>query len=308
MFARWAELDGPGAIAAALGCEGFGKDPLRGAFVTWAAADETAALAWLGENREPRTYDLCREWIRWKAGSDAAAAGESVRLLAEIFPEKKQELYRDVMRDWALKDGPAAAKWAAAEKDPGLRDDLLVQLVKGYGELGGLPTLEFAKLISDAGKRDSILSETLRWTGVRGGYRMMKDLKEGGFSEDWSAENLRKFSAGLMVNRPERWPELIEMAHGEGQKQRIYEGVLEGIMWNDPHWAEAAANDVSEDFLDSDRGKKAFENFARRWITKDREGAQVWTDTLVPGPKREIVDAAWAAVGNKPPTDGEEGR
>jgi len=308
LFARWAELDGPGAIEAALACEGFGKDPLRGAFVTWAAADEKSALAWLGENREPRTYDLCREWIRWKAGSDAGAAGESVKLLAEIFPEKKRELYRDVMQDWALKDGPAAAKWAAAERDPVLRDDLLAQLVKGFGELGGLPTLEFAKLISDTGKKESVLSETLRWTGVRGGYRMMKDLKEGGFSDDWSAENLRKFSAGLMVNRPERWPELIDMTHGDEQKQRIYEGVLEGIMWNDPHWAEVAANEVSDDFVGSERGGKAFGDFARRWIAKDREGAKAWTETLAPGLKRDIAYAAWAAVGDKPATDGEEGR
>ncbi|HEY8962533.1 MAG TPA: sigma-70 family RNA polymerase sigma factor [Luteolibacter sp.] len=296
LFARWAEIDGPAAVEMALATKEFGKEPMRGAFVTWATLDDTAALAWLEKEKLPDGYDLGREWLRWKISTDLADAAVAAEQLSALFPDRKKDLYRWVTKEWAVKDSRAAADWILKEKDTPLRDDLLGQLVRHYGELGGLKTFTYAASISDPAKRESVLNDTLRWTGVRGGYRMLKELAEPGLSTDWSDENLRKFTEGLMVNRPDQLAVLAGMAANEEQRQRIYEGALQGIMWNEPKDVVEAANKVNDSFLAIEWGAKAYSDFAKRWFTRDPEGAGRWLDTLEAGPKREIAEAARQAV------------
>jgi RNA polymerase sigma-70 factor (ECF subfamily) len=301
LFARWAELDGPAAVAVAMTTTDFGKEPLRGAFVTWMVMDESAAVAWLREARPENGYDLGKEWLRWKISTDLAQAALGAERLSEVFPDKKTELCRSVVTEWAVRDAAAAAEWILREPDIALRDDLLGQLVRNYGETGDLQTLAFAASISDPALRNKVLDDTLRWTGVRGGFRMMKDLAATGFNEDWSDENLRKFANGMMVNRPDQLPVLIGMAASDAQRQRIYEGALEGIMWNDPKGAVEAANQVSDAFLETDRGAKAYSEFAKRWFIRDPDAAEQWLGGLEAGPKRELAEAARrtvAAAGN----------
>jgi len=125
---------------------------------------------------------------------------------------------------------------------------------------------------------------------------MLKELAEPGLSSDWSDENLRKFAEGLMVNRPDRLKDLAGMATSEEQRQRIYEGALEGIMWNEPKDAVEAANNVNDAFLETERGAKAYSEYAKRWFTRDPESAGQWLDTLAAGPKREIAETARQAI------------
>ncbi|BCU77207.1 sigma-70 family RNA polymerase sigma factor [Luteolibacter sp. LG18] len=292
LFARWAEIDGPAAVERALATQGFGKEPLRGAFVTWATLDEAEALAWMDEEKVPGGYDLCRDWLRWKIGTDPAQAAVAAEHLSELFPEKQKELYSSVVKEWAVQDSGAAADWILQVPDTPLRDDLMAQLVRTYGEVGGLKTLGYAASISDSARRESVLNDTLRWTGVRGGYRMMKDLAQTGFSTDWSAENLRKFSEGMMVNRPDQLSVLVGMTTNDDQRQRIYEGALAGIQWNDPKGALEAANQVDDAFVETANGSKLYSEFANRWFTRDPEGAARWLETLPAGRKRELAEAA----------------
>jgi len=301
LLARWAELDGPAAVDAAMAVTGFGKEPLRGAFVTWMVADENAAVAWMQQTQPADGYELGKEWLHWKISTDLVQAALGAERLSEVFPDKKTELCRSVVKEWAVRDAAAAAEWILREPDIALRDDLLGQLVRNYGETGDLKTLAFAASISDPALRDKVLDDTLRWTGVRGGFRMMKDLAATGFSEDWSDENLRKFADGMMVNRPDQLPVLIGMAANDAQRQRIYEGALEGIMWYDPKGAVEAANQVSDAFLETDRGAKAYSEFAKRWFIRDPDAAEQWLGGLEAGPKRELAEAARrtaAAAGN----------
>ena len=309
LFARWAEIDGPAAVEMALATKDFGKEAMRGALVTWATLDETSALAWLEEAKLPEGYELGREWLRWKISTDLADAAVAAERLSALFPDRKKDLYRWVTKEWAVKDSRAAADWILAEKDTALRDDLLGQLVRHYGEMGGLRTFTYAASISDPAKRESLLNDTLRWTGVRGGYRMLKDLAAQGLSTDWSDENLRKFADGLMVNRPDQLTVLAGMAANEEQRQRLYEGALEGIMWNEPKDAVEAANKVNDAFLKTERGAKAYSDYAKRWFTRDPQGAAQWLEALDEGPKREIAEAARQAVTQaKNPSKEEAGR
>lgn len=124
---------------------------------------------------------------------------------------------------------------------------------------------------------------------------MLKELAEPGLSSDWSDENLRKFAEGLMLNRPDQLTVLAGMAANEEQRQRIYEGALQGIMWNEPKDAVEAANKVNDTFLAIEWGANAYSDYAKRWFSRDPEGAGQWLDTLV-GPKREIAEAARQAI------------
>lgn len=295
LFARWAEIDGPAAVEMALATKDFGKEPMRGAFVTWATLDDTAALAWLEKEKLRDGYDLGREWLGWKISTDLPDAAVAAERLSALFPDRKKDLYRWVTKEWAVKDSRAAADWILTEKDTPLRDDLLEQLVRHYGETGGLQTFTYAASISDPAKRESVLNDTLRWTGVRGGRRMLKELAEPGLSADWSDENLRKFAEGLMLNRPDQLTVLAGMAANEEQRQRIYEGALQGIMWNEPKDAVEAANKVNDTFLAIEWGATAYSDYAKRWFSRDPEGAGQWLNTLV-GPKRVIAEAARQAI------------
>ena len=86
------------------------------------------------------------------------------------------------------------------------------------------------------------------------------------------------------------------MATNEEQRQRIYEGALQGIMWNEPKDAIEAANKVNDTFLAIEWGAKAYSDYAKRWFTRDPEGAGQWLDSLDAGPKREIAEAARQSV------------
>ncbi len=295
-FARLAELDGAAAVMLAMEMEEFRGAALRGAFMTWAAGDEEAALAWMKEEKVEEGYDLTRRWLEWKVGVDAEGAGASARAAAAIFPERRGDLFRELVREWVKTDAAGAAGWSAAEGDARLRDELLAEVVRRHGELGGAETLEYAGLIADEGRRESVLNETLRWTGVRGGWKMMRALQEQGFGEVWSDENVRKFSAGMMVNRPDQLAVLLEIAGSEEMRQRVYEGVLEGAMWTEPPLVADAAAEVSEAFLLTERGTQAFGNYAKRWAVRDREGARAWMDGLVPGVKKDLAEKAWREV------------
>jgi hypothetical protein len=289
MFARLAEIDGPGAAAKAVEFHGFGSDPLRGAFVTWAAADEDMALSWMENTRVQDGCDVAMEWLRWKIGVDSEGIGQSAARLATMFPDRKTSLFEEVVRSWLARDVDAAARWAASEPDTKLRDLLLSKLVHTYGETNGLDTFLYASWIRDSANRETVLNDTLRWTGVRGGNRMMKDLATAGFSGDWSDENLRKFSSGMMANRPDQLPALLKLAANEEQRQRIYEGALEGAMWTEPRFVVDAANDVSDTFIETERGHAAYENLVSRWLLRDPVEARKWMESLSPGIKRNIA-------------------
>ena len=58
---------------------------------------------------------------------------------------------------------------------------------------------------------------------------------------------------------------------------------------------------MSDAFLETDRGAKAYSEFAKRWFTRDPDAAEQWLGGLEAGPKRELAEAARrtvAAAGN----------
>ena len=138
LFARWAELDGPAATDAARATgKRFGWYPLRGAFVTWSAADLGAAWSWLEMNASDA---MEREFLGGEAlatqvemgrnGADVMARADAVTDAAW-----RKALRYWVMRAWAMHGAPRTIlEWALALPESPEREERIARTIEQLGE------------------------------------------------------------------------------------------------------------------------------------------------------------------------------
>ena len=160
LFARWAELDPAAAAQAALAVpkSAYGFYPLRGAFVTWAAADLNTAWSWL----ETATADpMNRNFLGGEAlATIVAFQNNGAAMMARVDAMKdetwRKELRYWVLRSWATHDAPnTVMQWALSLPHDSERDERIAQTVEQIGEVRP-DTVHYIQHIENAARRADV--------------------------------------------------------------------------------------------------------------------------------------------------------
>ena len=160
LFARWAELDPRAAAEAALAVpkSAYGFYPLRGAFVTWAAADLDTAWSWL---EKATTDPMNRNFLGGEALATIVAFQNNGGAMMARVDAMKDEAWRKelrywVLRSWAAHDAPnTVMQWALHLPQDSERDERIARAVEQIGEVRP-DCVHYIQHIENAARREEV--------------------------------------------------------------------------------------------------------------------------------------------------------
>ena len=115
------------------------------------------------------------------------------------------------------------------------------------------------------------------------------DLR-GGFPSDWSDSEIRIFSEGLVENHSKLYPQLLEVAKNDTQRQLVYQGVIRGASEGQPSTLLPAFENISGSYLDTQDGRKGFKRFYSRWSELSPQDAANWLQAQPEGRKKQFLN------------------
>ncbi len=163
-FARWAELDGPAATEAARATgKQFGFYAIRGAFITWSAADIDGAWTWLEKNV---SSSLDRQFLGGEALAtqvEMARDGATVMARADAVQDAdwRKNLRYWAMRAWTRHGSPdSILKWALALPESPEREERIAETIEQIGEERP-DALPYVQHIENPARRDEVAHNIL---------------------------------------------------------------------------------------------------------------------------------------------------
>ena len=258
LFARWAELDPAAAAQAALAVpkSSYGFYPLRGAFITWAAADIDMAWAWL--EKSP-TDSMNREFLGGEALASLVTDAQSGVAMIGRADAVQDKAWRDKLRYWVVRAWTrteltsAAVDWAAGLSDETERTEWLGKTVELAGEASPLNGLAQVHRIDNAERRKEVTHNIL-WPWLLN--EPDKDFAEmERHTADWDPDHFRfagdaltRHDAANALAAARRLPE-------GGVRDNFINGMMTGVLYNNDSAAMLPAlGMISEDYLYSQGG------------------------------------------------------
>lgn len=298
-YARWAELDPRAAWLAAAEDDTFAHSARRGVLLTWFNIDADEALLRLLENRESGDLAILEEFIAGKSQHDPRDAARLVDRLTDDWPEADRRLFPKVAQAWAQTDPVGAGEWVASYWDRQVRNRMLRQLSQRIARSNGPQGIGLADRIDEPEARTKARINAARWWGVSSGGHSLQRKEgkpdgalSGGFPSEWSTDEVRSFSLGMMANFSKYYPELVGIAKGEEQRQAVYEGVITGVGFSQPALAVDAVESVDSSFVEKPVGKKGLTSFILRWSENDATAASQWLESQPANAKTLLMQEA----------------
>ncbi|MGJ8723921.1 MAG: hypothetical protein ACSHYB_05135 [Roseibacillus sp.] len=297
VYARWAELD-PVAAWAGLGKEShFPKEARRGVLFTWLNSDSESALEALLQSKEPTDIALLESYSFQLAQHSPFRAAELVDSLFETWPEAEAKLFPETAKLWGQDDPESAAAWIASHWDRETRNGLLIRLTHKATSSQGRVGLQVADLIDDPNLRERARLSGIKFWGSTSGNQSVGskvsdpdlDLR-GGFPSDWSDSEIRIYSEGFVDNHSKLYPNLLEVAKNDEQRQLVYQGVVRGAREGQPSTLLPAFENISGSYLDTQDGRKGFKNFYSRWSELSPQDAENWLQAQPEGRKKQFLN------------------
>ncbi len=280
-YARWTELEPEEAWVAMDAVSSFGTGIRRAVVQTWVHLDPETAVAKLAESKRSELLGHLQSYSRMMSQVDPLKIVELVDRLREIWPEAERRLMPQAARVWAHDDPAAAREWVMLEEDSGVRNKALRNISIPAARRHGREGLLFAAEIDDPKMRASTRTKALKWWGwASSGMGLRPDnsvpsleLKQG-VPEDWSEKDLQVFSEALMQNFARDHEALLAVARNEQEREIMRRGIIQGASTSNPIYGIGAVLDVSDDFVQSDEGKKTLSTFIHRLNEKNPDAAQ----------------------------------
>ncbi|CAN5280790.1 hypothetical protein BH23VER1_BH23VER1_00680 [soil metagenome] len=284
-YARWAELDPPGAMAAAnaLTPGQLGYYPLRGAFFTWAQIDREGALAWLGSaTSEFDLRFLGYEMITRTGKADAVDALELADRIGTARPDWYETLFQRAAHLWVARDPDAALAHLATLPDA-QRGDLLAKGLESLGESDPVAALERVGILTTAAQQDSVSHEIYWNWATRDPLRAFEYFAAEDRLPTWPPNLLRAAAEAVARHDPAIPLGVVGQIIDPERRDRFLGGILAGSTWSDPSATVAAAELISDSasYQIGDIGQ-----FVEGWAGQDFAAAEAWVTALPDSEKK----------------------
>lgn len=298
LYARWAELDPLAACEAAVITEDQGAEPLRGAMVTWLAADEAAALKWIGETKPPHA-GLLKEWLKNYDAKKHADAAKAVDLLFNQWPEGADPLRLTLAERWVMDDWESASEWIQEDEDTRRRDANLARIARLRGEFHGLDALKITNLMStDSGEAQARRS-IFYWWAFESPELVIQNLTGSGIPLDWTDKELQTLGNGSVGQHPEYLGEVLKLCRTTQQMESVCLGMLGNNVLKQPEALTLAALNLPDSSVNNAKGKSTLTRYYGQLASKNPEAAERLYRELSPT-KQAVIEHLQPASYNSP--------
>lgn len=304
LFARWAELDPRAAAQAALDVpkSAYGYYPLRGAFITWAAADLDSAWAWL---EKTTTDSMDREFLGGEAlATIAADQTKSAAVMARVDAMTDAN-WRQKMRYWVARAWvqttypPAAMEWAAKLPDESERTEWIAKTVELTGEHNPLSGLSQLHRIETSARLAEVAHNILWPWLLAQPQEAFSELEK--HTADWPIDLFRDAGDALTRHDSAKALEAARRLPEGPVREEFVQGMLSGVSYSDATAIIPALGMISEDKLLHHGG---LGNFTGDLTKQNPAAAAKWITSLSPlSDTRKYADSQFESITGRAAAD-----